>query len=170
MRGIRNLRSIRSAGCSSNRLCCDASETQGSVSQRYAGRVIMSPLALEGLASWSCLGMVQGQSLSGCTRMLGPEVVPVGLWSANKHDGGFREPIPYSPQGKKSPYLPMREDQREDANTALTQSCKQASPLKQAPLGRLPYLAVREGFLWGHLKAWRKGHTLPIWLPYSIVL
>lgn len=39
--------------------------------------VIMSPLALEGLASWSCLGVVQGVIVWLHKNELGPEAVPV---------------------------------------------------------------------------------------------
>ena len=45
-------------GYPGNRLCCDATQNQGPVSQSHAGR---SPLALEGLAGqiWTCLGVAQ---------------------------------------------------------------------------------------------------------------
>lgn len=48
----------RSGGRSGNRLCCDATQNQGPVSQSHAGR---SPLALKGLAGqiWTLLGVVQ---------------------------------------------------------------------------------------------------------------
>ena len=45
-------------GYPGNRLCCDATQNQGPVSQSHAGR---SPLALDDLAGqiWTCLGVVQ---------------------------------------------------------------------------------------------------------------
>ena len=59
----------RSGGRSGNRLCCDATQNQGPVSQSHAGR---SPLALKGLAGriWTRLGVVQQPTIvwlgSGC--------------------------------------------------------------------------------------------------------
>lgn len=168
MRGVRNL---RLAGCSSNRLCCDTSKTQGSVSQRHAGR---------GHHVSSGHGRLGRLAMSGS----GPKTVIVWLY---KNEPGLQnspcrvfgllinvtrtsgKPYLTYHRGKKVPTSSKRR-LRVGASTTWTRPCPQASTVKQTPLGSShSYIRARSllprALCGEQFKVRRKGHTLPIWLP-----